>query len=481
MNKRMLLPAALACGLCLLVLSGCEREDPASCRTAQAEMGAVENRVEDTGAVAYRDPYSVIPVVNGKIVSCGFEEGDRVEEGQELYVIDSTDLEDQITQARLSLESAELAYAQSVDACADLAVKSSAAGTVTAVYCHVGDYVAAGTRIADVTDSVNLTLTVPFAPADAAALAPGSAAVITFASYSDSVSGTVKRIYEGTTALNGGREGVYVEIGFQNPGVLTSGTVASASVGGAACMESGAVGFGTEQSIFATQSGQVLTLPIDVGSAVAVDEVVMTIDNSALTNARANAALARETAEISLAQLEAKRADYIILSPVAGTVISRSAKVGDYAAAATPMAALALDSSMCVEVEIDEIYIDRVWPGQEAEVAFTTDSGEQRAYTASVRRVDDTGITSGGVTDYTVELTLDATEGLKAGMNVAVSIVTERRESCLRIPTSALDGTTVRVLRDGKAEETTVTPGLSGGGYTEILEGLAEGDAVILN
>ena len=471
--------AALSC-VPLLLAAGCTAgEDPAG-ETVHPEIGVVERVVEDTGIVVYRDPYSVIPVVSGKILSCTFEEGDAVAAGQTLYVIDSSDLEDQIVQAALSVKRAEEALAQSAAACEDLTVTASAEGNVTELYVHVGDFVSAGTPIAQVVDSANLTLTVPFAKEDAAAMEPGSPALVSFSSYSGQVTGTVERVYDAPTALAGGREGVYVEISFRTPGALTAGTTATAEVGAAACMEAGEVAAATQQSIYTAQSGQVLTLSIDVGSAVTSGQTVMTLKNASLTNAAANAALELESARVNLTQLEAGREDYVLLAPADGIMTSRLSKAGDFAAAASPVATLAEADSMCVQADIDEIYIDRIWPGQEASVTFTTDSGEQRTYAACVRKVDDTGVTSGGVTDYTVELELDGNEGLKAGMNVAVSIVTVRKEGCLRIPAEAVSGNTVQVLRDGTAREVEVTTGAVGDRYIEIVDGLTEEDAVLL-
>ena len=54
------------------------------------------------------------------------------------------------------------------------------------------------------------------------------------------------------------------------------------------------------------------------------------------------------------------------------------------------------------------------------------------------------------------------------------------KENCLRIPTSAVSGGAVQVQSGGKTEEVSVKTGLSGGGYTEILDGLSEGDIVVL-
>ena len=470
----------LAWALCLCIVSGCAAGAGTKYVTATPQRGPLEDSVRDTGTVMYRDPYAVIPVVSGKILSCFVAEGDVVTAGQTLYVLDATELENQIAQAQLALNRAAAAHAQATAACDDLTVRSHAAGTVTAVYVHMGDFVVVGTPIAHVVDSANLILTVPFAAADAAAMTPGSAAEIRFSGYDDSLGGTVKRIYNSATALSGGREGVMVEISFENSGVFLGGETALASVGAADCMAAGTIRCGTEQSIYATQSGQIISLPIEVGNAVTHGQTVLTMKNDAITNAVTNAAQGVEAAGVSLAQLETKRPDFTILAPVDGSILTRRAKEGDYAAAATPMATIAQVESMCIRADIDEIYIGRIWPGQTAQVTFQTDSGTETAYTAAVYRIEELGATSGGVTNYAVELTLDDTDGLRAGMNVSVAIVTDRRTDALHIPTSAVSGGTVQVLRDGKPTEVAVTTGMTAAGRVEILSGLTETDEVIL-
>ena len=225
--KRLKQGAAALTGV-LLLLSGCSGGvDEYQC--VHPETGTlVQQLVEGTGTVSYREEYSVIPTVSAKILSCSIEEGDTVTAGQVLYVLDSGALEDQITQARLSLNSAQASYAQAVDACTDLTVPAHASGTVTEVYVHVGDYVNTGTAIASLVDSANLTLTVPFAAEDAADMAPGNTAAITFPGQAGTVTGSVERVYDTPTALSGGREGVYVEFAFRNPGAVLSGTAALA-------------------------------------------------------------------------------------------------------------------------------------------------------------------------------------------------------------------------------------------------------------
>ena len=472
--------AAFSAALGLFLLSGCSGSDQDEYRTVQPDTGPVEYRVEDTGTVTYADNYTIVPTVSGTVTECTFQEGDSVTAGQTLYTIDSDALEDQIVQAQLSVDSAQASLSQAQAACADLTVVSHASGSVTAVNVHVGDMISAGTPVAQVVDSLNLKLTVPFSLEDAAALTPGSAAVISFPGMADTLTGTVVRVYDTPVALSGSRTGVNVEFSFRNPGPLASGASAMASVNGVQCMEAGTIAYATEQAIYSAQSGQVLTLSIQEGESVTAGQTILTLKNDSLTNAVTNASLQVRSAQTSLSQLMDQRADYTVTAPVDGTILSRTVKQGDLAAAGSPMAVLAQPEALCVHASIDEQYIDRVGTGQSASITFTTDTGEQRTYTGSVRRVEDTGVTSGGVTDYTVEIALDDTDGLRDGMNVSVSILTEGKENCLRVPVKAVDGDTVQVLRNGKAETVTVETGLWGSDYVEILSGITEEDTIVL-
>ena len=113
--------AAALAGLTAL-LAGCSGGQDSYNTVAPETDAVVERTVEATGTVGYHEEYSVIPTVSGKILSCSVEEGDTVTAGQVLYVIDSGELEDQITQAQLSLSSAQASYSQAAAACDDLTV-----------------------------------------------------------------------------------------------------------------------------------------------------------------------------------------------------------------------------------------------------------------------------------------------------------------------------------------------------------------------
>jgi len=74
---------------------------------------------------------------------------------------------------------------------------------------------------------------------------------------------------------------------------------------------------------------------------------------------------------------------------------------------------------------------------------------------------------------------------LREGMTVTVSIIVEQRNDVLLVPNSAITSsgrqTYVKVvLSDGTIEDRLVTTGISDWQYTEIVEGLNEGDSVVV-
>lgn len=110
------------------------------------------------------------------MLSCTFEEGDEVKKGDVLYEIDSTDAENSIEQAQLSLQQSQNSYDQTLKSMDDLTVTSKKSGMITELYVEVGDEVQAGATIADVRDSSVMELTVPFNSADVSAFSVGTAA-----------------------------------------------------------------------------------------------------------------------------------------------------------------------------------------------------------------------------------------------------------------------------------------------------------------
>ncbi len=176
-----------------------------------------------------------------------------------------------------------------------------------------------------------------------------------------------------------------------------------------------------------------------------------------------------------------------LTAPFAGTVTLVQTHPGDVVAPGAPAFRLDDLSALLVDVEVSEIDINAVRPGQK--VVLTLDAVLGREYHGVVDRVARVGTTTPTGINFTVTVRLtDADEKVKPGMTAAVTIFTERKEGVLLVPNRAVrtvEGqTVVYVLRPGQEEPTpvTVTLGASANTVSEVLAGdLREGDRVVLN
>ncbi|GAB6268790.1 MAG: efflux RND transporter periplasmic adaptor subunit [Smithella sp.] len=192
-----------------------------------------------------------------------------------------------------------------------------------------------------------------------------------------------------------------------------------------------------------------------------------------------------------------------IISPVDGTVISRSIDVGQTVAASfqTPtLFSIAQDlTKMQIDTNVDEADIGKVKSGQD--VSFTVDAYPDTIFTGKVAVVRNAPITVSNVVTYDVVINVNNAQlKLKPGMTANVSITIEMHPDVLRIPNAALrfkpaevkrksertqdkqamKGTKVWILENDKPKPVKVTIGLSDGNYTEISAGeLKAGQEII--
>ncbi|MCY1410088.1 Macrolide export protein MacA [compost metagenome] len=206
----------------------------------------------------------------------------------------------------------------------------------------------------------------------------------------------------------------------------------------------------------------------------------------------------RSTLGADRTQLEYTR----IYAPIAGTVISLNAEEGQTLNATYQTPALlriAELSSMTVWTEVSEADVGRVRVGMP--VRFTTLGGEGRSWSGTVRQVlpapQEPKTPEGGTNEtapaskvvlYTVLFDVDNADGtLMPQMTAQVSFVSATAEGVLRVPLAALDAVPgergryrARVLDGGKAQPREVRVGVRNRLDGEVLDGLAEGETLVL-
>lgn len=164
--------------------------------------------------------------------------------------------------------------------------------------------------------------------------------------------------------------------------------------------------------------------------------------NADVANAQADAAKSSlAVATAALHQAEVNLGYATILSPIDGTVISRSIDVGQTVAAAFQAPVLFLIAKdlrqMQVDTNVAEADVGRLTTGMRA--TFTVDAYPRDPFVGRVRQIRSSPTTVQNVVTYDAVIDVDnATLKLKPGMTANVSFVVARRDNVLRVPNAAI-------------------------------------------
>jgi len=213
---------------------------------------------------------------------------------------------------------------------------------------------------------------------------------------------------------------------------------------------------------------------------------IATISDADLKNAQVSLDQAKLNAEQAQRNLEQAR----IVAPFDGIITSVNVNVGDNANAATSStsatnAVVMFDPTrLQITVTVSEVDIAKIKVGQTAQV--TLDALTGKSYAAKVVTIAPVATVTQGVVNYQVVLALtNADDAIKPGMTANLSIEVERRADVLLIPTRSVrtqgNQKLVTVLFKGQTVATPVTVGLSNDTSIEVVSGLSEGDAVVIN
>jgi RND family efflux transporter MFP subunit len=280
---------------------------------------------------------------------------------------------------------------------------------------------------------------------------------------------------------------------------------------------SGNIGVSHEASLAFGSGGKVDKIYVEEGDKVSTGDVLAKLDTGALELALAQAKVVLEQAEYNLNQLKdvlhashdrvkiaeseveaARQAvsqaqkqldEATITASFDGLVAAIYVKEGDIIPPPTmaPKVIIYLfdPSSMELKAEVDEIDIPDVEPGQNA--IITVDALPDEQLEGVVTLVSSLPIVEAGLVLYEVKIGFDVPEGLevKVGMSATADIIVQQAENALLVPARAVErdsqgNPVVWTKLNEQIEERPVVTGISDGLQTEVLEGLDEGEMVVV-
>jgi HlyD family secretion protein len=140
-----------------------------------------------------------------------------------------------------------------------------------------------------------------------------------------------------------------------------------------------------------------------------------------------------------------------------------------------------------VKGKVDEADIGKIWLDQPARIVV--ESFKDKKFLGKVTKISPLGVEKDNVTSFEVRVSIENPGGeLKANMSANAEIILEEKKGVLLVPEAAMiydkDRKTFLETPDPKGDRgvkrVSVKTGISNGVKTELVEGLKEGDQVVL-
>ena len=192
--------------------------------------------------------------------------------------------------------------------------------------------------------------------------------------------------------------------------------------------------------------------------------------------------LTNQLNELRLENYKSQLEKYTVTAPMDGTVTSLSATVGEIPTNTTLAVVTSFDQ-MKVDIKINEYDILGVEDGKEVDIYV---SALDKTYTGTIENIDKVATIDNGVSYFGAEVNFDADEYARSGMSVEVKLVVSDVEDALCVLSDAIqsekDGSSYVLTYDESGKNMIhqpVTIGVTDGTYTQVTEGLSEGDTVL--
>lgn len=200
---------------------------------------------------------------------------------------------------------------------------------------------------------------------------------------------------------------------------------------------------------------------------------------------RTTAEVAKDNAYEAVVSAQKALVNSTLKAPFSGVVVSISDNIAPGAnVALTDVITIADTSSFKFVAQVDEVDYGQIKAGDKVEI--TLDAFPREVFEGIVTHISEVGIKTltGGVT---IPIDIEfATKGkdLAVGLGGDAEFILEEKESALVVPREYVKtkngDSVVYIFKNGKTEERKITIGLSTLTQTEIIEGLVEGEEVVL-
>lgn len=465
-NKRKVRQAVIAGAVVVALAAGgfllyrfLTKQDSASSeiQTQAVQYGTIQSKVTGSGNAKAKESAAITLTAGGTVQEVFVSPGDTVTAGQPLYTIFSQEAQDQVTQAQTQVDNLNKEMSALLEDANNLTVRAPFAGKLINVKEFQPDQeVAKETAVATLVNDKKLKLSLYFSYAYENQIRTGQSVQVSIPTVMGTYTGTVEKINKVRFISPEGAVHFEVVIAFQNPGTLTAGMDASATLtasDGSAIYpyENGKTEYYETREIVTKAAGPVVSQGNLMDYAdVSAGEALLTLGSSTIDETIMSKQKEIDEAQKKLADAQKSLADFNAVSPIDGSVTSCTLTPGTEVKSGDTVVTISNTTNMVVDITVDDRNIAFVQPGLTVELS----DWNGNTFIGTVTAINMGAAESqNGMTNYPVTLTVDNQDGsLLAGMYLDYSFVASQSDDCMMVPMQSVknipgeDGSTDSVV-----------------------------------
>lgn len=465
-NKRKVRQAAIAGAVVVALAAGgfllyrfLTKQDSASSeiQTQPVQYGTIQSKVTGSGNAKAKESAAITLTAGGTVQEVFVSPGDTVTAGQPLYTIFSQEAQDQVTQAQTQVDNLNKEMSALLEDANNLTVRAPFAGKLINVKEFQPDQeVAKETAVATLVNDKKLKLSLYFSYAYENQIHTGQSVQVSIPTVMGTYTGSVEKINKVRFISPEGAVHFEAVLVFDNPGTLTAGMDASATLtasDGSAIYpyENGKTEYYETREIVTKAAGPVVSQGNLMDYAdVSAGEALLTLGSSTINENIMSKQKEIDEAQKKLADAQKGLADFNAVSPIDGSVTSCTLTPGAEVKSGDTVVTISNTTNMVVDITVDDRNIAFVQPGLTVELS----DWNGNTFIGTVTAINMGAAESqNGMTNYPVTLTVDNQDGsLLAGMYLDYSFVASQSDDCMMVPMQSVknipgeDGSTDSVV-----------------------------------
>ncbi|ADQ45155.1 efflux transporter, RND family, MFP subunit [Caldicellulosiruptor kronotskyensis 2002] len=506
--------------LVLTMPSGSKKNASSKPKTAKVQKISLKQSLLVSGTVQSRNTKNVISKVNGTLEKIFVKNGQYVKKGDLIAKIDDSQAVFKIETLKRQLLDLELQRENFQRQLQNFILKSPQDGFIQNLVAEEGLLVSQGMQLMTIVDDSKMKLSVQLPAWCYGKVKQGQKTEVVVSDLMDRVDGVVaglgSRIYKN-------QDGAMVfdaKVAVSNKnGSLTEGMRASVSLKlsngeKVTSLSEGILEVFSKKSIVSPVSGRIEKVFVENGQKVKTGSLLLKFATDDIEMQIKQLDLKIEDVKSQIEAAEDDLKNYKILSPIGGKITDLNFQDGDIVTAGQLICSVYDPKHLVISAQVEELDILKIKPGQKVNIKLdavgSTKSNSIEGYVTEIS--EKAQADSSSISKFVVKIEFENNNSIKIGMHAEAEIILKSKENALVVPVEAVHkengkyyvyvytqqkAKTSEKNKDQKtsqkkdeygldssyykdAEKRQVKLGMTTDKYVEILEGLTEGEEVVL-